>query len=412
MAERLADVVSRYGQRFDARVLDRGHGVASPLGAWLLLALCAPLAADPGHADHDAMAEALGMDPGDAAVAAGELLDTLPESVVAAVAAWHRPGTERPSYLEWAARLPARAEQGPLPPQAEADAWADRHTLGMIRRFPGDLGDPDLLAVLASALATRAEWAQAFTAVPSTRLDDPSPGAAPSPWSGHVREVLEAPPRHTRLIVRTPDAGLVGVHAARTTQGLQVVSVIAAPEVSRPAVQAAAYDVAAMLSNRRQAVDVVDVQDLALGAGPAWTVVEASGSSRVSVVLPAWTATSDHDLMAPGSELGLDVAGGLYAGQFEGPSRISARQVAYAAFSRTRFEAAAISGMALKASARRPVERPKLAQVRFDHPYAVVAVVDPNIPLGSNPEPPARWRGIPVFSAWVTEPSEPSALED
>jgi hypothetical protein len=409
VADLLADVISDYGRRFDAQVLD-GHGVASPLGAWLLLALCAPLAADPDHTEHDMVTGLLGMEPHAAATALGELLASLPQSVVVAVAAWHRPGAERAGYLEWAVRQPPGVEQGPLPSQAEADGWAGRHTLGMLKRFPADLADPDLGVVLASALATRAEWAHAFKAVRSARLDDPSSGGTTGGWSSQVREVLEARSQHTRLIMRTAGAGLVGVHAAPTKQGLVVVSVIGARDVPRPAVQAAAYDVAALLGGRSTGAEVVTVAELPLGAGPAWTIVEASGPSRVSVVLPAWTASSDHDLLARGQGLGLDIASRLFGELFEDARDPAARQVAYAAFTRTRFEAAALSGMRLGAAMSRPADKPKAAVVRFDHPYAVVAVVDPQPPRWSNTDPPV-WRGVPVFSAWVTEPSEPSELE-
>ena len=40
----------------------------------------------------------------------------------------------------------------------------------------------------------------------------------------------------------------------------------------------------------------------------------------------------------------------------------------------------------------------RTAMLRFGHPYAVVAVAQ-----GGGP-----WDGVPVFSAWITDPEEPS----
>jgi hypothetical protein len=46
-------------------------------------------------------------------------------------------------------------------------------------------------------------------------------------------------------------------------------------------------------------------------------------------------------------------------------------------------------------------------RVRFDRPYAAVAVAVPppgdDIDIGID----AAWYGLPVFSAWITEPAEP-----
>ena len=70
--------------------------------------------------------------------------------------------------------------------------------------------------------------------------------------------------------------------------------------------------------------------------------------------------------------------------------------------------------MVLAASARLPQARPRRAEVRFAHPYSVVAAVADPGPHQANPEvpvPPEAWRGVPVFSAWVAQPSEPDDLD-
>ena len=81
-----------------------------------------------------------------------------------------------------------------------------------------------------------------------------------------------------------------------------------------------------------------------------------------------------------------------------------ARQAAMARYSRVGFEAAAVTGMAV-AMAMRP-SRPGLirtAELRFGHPFAVVAVAAGDPGPGSTPGP---WHGLPVFSAWVAQPED------
>ncbi len=69
--EQVADCVSRYAARLHAAI-GTGHQVASPLGAWLLLALAGPASTGP---DRAALADVLGCDVDVAAHAAADLLE-------------------------------------------------------------------------------------------------------------------------------------------------------------------------------------------------------------------------------------------------------------------------------------------------------------------------------------------------
>ncbi len=77
-----------------------------------------------------------------------------------------------------------------------------------------------------------------------------------------------------------------------------------------------------------------------------------------------------------------------------------------ARYSRTGFEAAAISAMAVATAMRLPARRHEVV-LRFGHPYAVVAVTTATTGTASGGGP---WHGLPVFSAWVSEPED--ATED
>lgn len=380
MTAAAAPLITRYAQRF-CRVHAGGHSVSSPLGAWLLLALAAPLARDSVRAD---LEDILGAGAKDVRRVVDALLRDPPRVVRSALAVWGVP--------DWPGGLPAAVQTGPVPTRAQADAWARDHTDGMIDRFPVDLSE--MTAVLASVLATRIAWLRPY--------DVTGAGELRSPWSDRVGEALTLSGADGYL---TDVAGLgtVAVHTAVGGDCLQVISVIAGEDAPSEAVLAAAHDIA-----RRQATGTTvsrrELADLALGDGRFWTISEdhRPGGDRVRVVLPAWKASSNHELTAdPGlgfGALGRALAASLPPGT---AGAIQARQCAVARYNRWGFEAAAVTAVALRSAMMQPgVSR--TATLRFGHPYAVVAVV------GKGPARPRRdpWAGVPVFAAWVGEPAE------
>jgi hypothetical protein len=86
-----AAAVARYAGRLH-RVAGEGHHVASPLGAWLLLALCGP--ASSGRA-RDQLAEAVGCELDRAAAVAGAVLLEPHPAVAAAAGVAARRGERR-----------------------------------------------------------------------------------------------------------------------------------------------------------------------------------------------------------------------------------------------------------------------------------------------------------------------------
>ncbi len=390
----LAGPVSAYARRLHAAIGD-GHHVASPLGAWLLLALCGPAATGESLAG---LTEVLGCDAGPAAGAAADLLASPHPLVAAAAAAWSRPGSVSAA---WLAGLPATVATGPVPDQAAADDWARRQSFRMIDGFPARLGESVSL-VLASLLATRVSWQVPFELAPASAL------GLSSAWAGRVQHVLRTPRQHhqdrghEQFIAVTPEVGDVAVHLGRAAGGLLVVSAAAAPGVPAADVLAAAH-CQAIAAATGTPVPRRSLFDLPLGDGPLCTVrEEKSGTGRAELctaVLPAWSAASRHDLGRPG--LGFDLARRALTNDVD-PWR--AEQVAVARYSRFGFEAAAVSAMAVAASVRRPSGGlRRVAVLRFGHPFAVVAVTEDGRDAGSGAGP---WQGLPVFSAWVTEPED------
>ncbi len=162
--DRVAEAVTRYAVRFHQ---DTAEGeIASPLGVWLLMALLAPAVTGVSRRE---LERVLGMDANTACAAAGQLLaDPHPEVLAA-----------------WVNGLPEPVERGDIPAQQQGDAWAERHTAGLITSVP--TFEPLTELILASAIASRVDWWEPYEVVPAGEL-----GPA-SPWTDNVRTVLRAP---------------------------------------------------------------------------------------------------------------------------------------------------------------------------------------------------------------------------
>ncbi|BBH63388.1 hypothetical protein ACTI_00730 [Actinoplanes sp. OR16] len=365
MAAEWITALARYADRLHATAGDRHH-VASPLGAWLLLALA-------GGEN-----EALGVDAQQAARIAGALLEEPHPLVAAATALWHSEQVDPAALSGWRENLPPATAFGPVPSKGELDAWAKEHTYGLIDRFPLT-PSPRMLVLLASALATKVSWQVPFEEAPASRLG--------GDWRQRLTTVLLSPEHGHQAFI---DEGRI-VHVA-DAGGLKVYSVAAAAGVPAREVLAAAYEIAMNPMSR------TSLFDLPLGETPLWTIREERAHERrkehVRALLPAWSATSELNL-AEDPGLGFAEATRVIGERLGTPApQFEAKQVATARYDRYGFEAAAVTGFMTTTSF--PPEAPiRHAELRFAHPYAVVAVAA---------QPGGPWDGVPVFSGWVSDP--------
>jgi hypothetical protein len=391
------DCVAGYAARLHAAIGTQ-HYVASPLGAWLLLALAAPAAR--GN-DRATLSGVLGCDIDAAAMAAAGLLADPHPLVAAAAAVWTASWAQLPaSFADWQRNLPSQVTSGEMPDQAGLDRWARDHTFGLIDTFPIEW-TPDLYLVLATALATKVSWLVPFDLAPAANL------GSDSRWAAQVRQVLRTPERapggaHVQFIAVTPEAGDVAVHIAAAAGGLLVVSVVAPPDVPASSVLAVAHRIGIDHATGGQ-VARRSLSELPLGEAPCWRLREEMATTdRITAVLPAWSASSVHDLDQ--TALGFGAAAHALT---VSDDEWEAKQAVRATYSRTGFEAAAVTGLGVFMSAMAAPRQHRVAELRFGHPYAVVALTtDPG--EGAGPAPSGRnpWRGLPVFSAWVGEPAE------
>ncbi|OBB29856.1 hypothetical protein A5792_03095 [Mycolicibacterium peregrinum] len=383
------ELVSSYAAQFNGHVLGR-HAVASPLGLWLLLALVGPATHGTARRDLEAV---LGTTVDDAAARARALLSDPHPAVSALAAVWDR--NLGPAFDDWIRTVPDVVDRGPVPDQAQADAWAQANSNGLINEFPLQL---DVLTrlVLASALATDIRWAQPLGTT----------NELGGVFGDAISTALELR-AGIQLVVDTEAAGLVAVAAPLSSSALDVFSVIAAPEVAPHEVDIAAHQVAAMLRGDERGARRVPVEELA--AGHAWTVTDRRerrvGGPDVHAewrsCLPAWSATSDHDLKdAPGIAPAFDTLRG-FARREDLPVEFTARQSAVASYTREGFKAAAVTAFDMVAGSVPQFHEVlvRRIEIRFNRPYAVLA-------CANRSDGPAAWRGVPVFSAWVTEPQE------
>ena len=337
----------------------------SYVGLWLMLARFAPVATGAHRAR---LAEVLGASCEDSATLAAGLLGAPHPTVAAALGAWARSPV--------AATLPVTLDE--LPDQDGLDRWAAENTRGLIERFPLQI-DPLAELVVASALVLQPRWTEPMS------TDD----------NGLL--VLDG---GLQTIVDTSAAGLVAVAKPFSEDGVDVVSVIAAPDVSPTDVWRAVDEVVAKL----------DAGALWHGESPggvptdghAWTVREttetfigwnAPGGDDDYLWrshLPPWSAAVDSELTAAPGVAELAAALREAAPELNGP--IECVQAATAAYDENGFEAAAVTALAMPAGAPPFVERTiSRVEVTFDRPHAVVAIARGG-----------AWEGVPLFHCWVT----------
>ncbi len=366
-----------------ARLRERLGLVEAPIlsatGLWLLLGAVAEVVEDP--AERAALESVLGMPAPEASAVVAALLADPHPAVGAALGGWVRPD------LTLRAPVPGPVPVVPLPGQAALDAWAREHTRDLIGSFPVQVDDRTLL-LLASALVTEPRWRERLST---------------------ARDGLLELDGELQAVVPTESAGPVGVACPPTDDGIDVISVIAAPGVAPGEVWRAVDEVVARRLGGALAHG--DRPAGPLGDGHAWRVRERTesftarrapedGAELWTGRLPAWHVDARHELTgAPGVvEVGRGLARLVPSAALVDGLELRCVQAATATYDATGFRAAAVTALEMRAAGMpayvdRTVRRVVLT---FDRPHALVAVA-----RGGS------WEGLPLFHAWVTPAGTP-----
>ncbi|GGB19070.1 hypothetical protein GCM10011492_06180 [Flexivirga endophytica] len=362
----VAAAIREYGARARASLHGDETSAVSYAGLWLLLATLAPVVTDP-----QGFGRICGLTPEDAKQAATRLLKEPHPTVAIALGGWLR------EDVQLSRQLPLTLSA--LPTQDALDDWAKRETRGVVETFPLKL-DPDTMLVLASALVLTPKWSSEIA------LGEDDDMLV-------LRDGLQA-------VVQT-SIGPVAVARPMTDDGVDVISVIAAPDVAPAKVWDAVDEVVAMLDDGRLSNNTFPGQLSAdeVEHGHSWTCQETvrqfcgnapeEGTEMWEAKLPEWSVTDSHDL---GAAPGVDLVAQPIQAMLPERSDLSCCQNVSAKYDEEGFSAAAVTAFGLAGSAPPMPEFRTIRQVTltFDRPHAVIAIARGG-----------AWDRIPLFHAWV-----------
>lgn len=364
-----------------------GNHVASPFGAWILLAILVGGNTKALTAEERAKLEDILGEPVESAYSAAKrLLSNVPEEVSLAVKGWVR-DLLKPEVGVWLSDLQNDGIDAGLgmPTQDAADQWAADNTKNLIKKFPADVENPDLAVLLASAVATKIKWAKPYNLVVNNS------GA----WDGVQRLLHE---NKTNAFLFYVDDELWAAHKKVSADGgITTIAILPPDGAERNLVQDVAYELSGdlLLGNNAIPLEVLGEGDYGVA-----TIVKQRGFSSddtYNVTLPAWDAESNFDLI-DGVDVGfVDAAGVL--GRYEGDA-YNATQSAVASYDKEGFEAAAVTqfGLMRASSVMLPSSIALEASIIFDRPFAVIAL---STDLSNE-----DWFGQTLFTAWVAEAKE------
>jgi hypothetical protein len=345
-----------------------GDTVVSGAGVWPLLGLLAGAAEGPARAE---LAAAVRLDADGAASAAATLLDALDASpdIAAATGTWVRPGITLADW--WRAHVPADSI-GELTSQGALDQWARERTDGLIQQMPVKL-TADIAILIASALLLRTTWQVPFT---------------PSDRNGRLTLQRAVGGLDDVRTVAGPDGAVTVV----TVRGEQDVDVLLAIGADR---SAPADVLTALLTGSPVAVgeQLLPPAGDAVPDAPGVTIRSIGGSQpKTALRLPAFEVRCKHDLLEHAGVFGLEAASrsGGFPRLSPEPLRVSdAAQEVVARFFAKGFEAAAVTFVAMAASAIAHSATSKQITVTLDRPFGFAAVHRPT--------------GVPVVAGWIAD---------
>lgn len=409
----LAHIIEQYSEQYHQSLTNEVNNetnfISSPLGAWLLIALVSG-ANKKGYTTEEQtkLESILHTTIEEAYTLATNLLKSENPEIAVAAGAWVNENTltenQNNDWFESFDNNEAFEYKKYLPTQEELNLWTKEKTLGIINEFPTRV-TPYLELIVATAIATKITWGTVFDVVKNTNTEFTT------------QNVLRAPVSHFQRLVKNDAGDIFGVHASPSNKhGVTVVSVIGNENMSRQTLLKEAHKIAREYTTNYSNLNVINPLEIEL-SGNFW---ETTSHIRTGynipdftyrTTLPAWEAESNLNLNA--ENLGLNAAARNLA-QSINADELAFIQVAKAKFDTNGFEAAAVTAMLMGSVSipQRVTKKVHSVTIDFNKPYAVIAIATHIKRYRSDVttfEPQAEWRGIPLFSAFVTEAKEPES---
>ena len=378
-APEIAAYITEYSKVFNETIDVDQHHVASPLGAWMLLAFLSEKQKSP------LLEKLLGTDTANAAAILEGLLKNIPEPIAATVHGWVNPNAEG-RYADLFARSRfAKEIEVKRPSEEELNKWAKDNTKEIIEKFPL-VPDESFTGLFASALATDVKWMKPLTV-----------DAAPEDSAWGVDTVLFDDNENNFSVVVNEELHTFIVHSNRSKDKLLVHSIIPVEDVAAEEVMRLANDIATGVINVRGKQNAEEAELLA-EALEKGTILKKVGEQVVDDPytqfilngwLPAWESENKFDLSS--KDLGFGES--INVGKNE---ILDAVQVTKAQYGAEGFKAAAITAVMVSRAAVVFKEKRKVPvyEVGFNKPYAVVAVYD---------DFKSPWHKVPVFTGYIKE---------
>jgi hypothetical protein len=385
-AERLIPILDSFSERFHQNLRGK-HRLASPLGAWCLLAYIAINDDNP----HPKVIESLGCSPEEAQEILTKLLKKQPKVVSLAVKAWLNPSAANvASVKSWDNE--AKEVASPIkdiPTQDELNAWARAESNRLITQFPVEINPDMFLALFTNLVGTEVAWESPYKAV-----SDEAMGSA---WK--IDNFLVAHKEtYSSYIYQDETYDLFGVHRKFAKDGeFSVYSVIALDNnVSEEATMAVARKIVSSGGYKRFSAHELPLGESANGTLSVTAQKAPSSEEIFTTFLPAWESSNNFNLLQ--TDLGFREAIERFEDMDDAGIYVEAKQGVEAQYTAEGFKASSRTfGIATKRC--RPVEDCEIRHVtmRFNRPYAVVAMVD---------DVNKTWNRVPIFDGWVAEASE------
>ncbi|MBC9703611.1 MAG: hypothetical protein H9W81_01045 [Enterococcus sp.] len=367
-------IISNFSETFHKEY--DGHRVASPLGAWMLLAYVAVEHPKPS----EKLISRLGCSPAEAKEILAALVEDTPEVIATAVNAWISPNFSFPSIQEWSDAANGIGEVvWRIPTQEELDDWTQKNSLGLMETFPLEIVPDNFVSLFATMLATKIDWQKPFDVATDKKMT--------KVW--RQEKFLSEPNTKTGNVSFYEDeTGLYAIHEA--TNAEETLSVLSVMSVNADTPE---EDVLAV-ARKAAKEDISNVSYHTLTSTGSLEITEVNSSKKHDTfvtLLPAWKTDNLYKI-GESETLAFDDVADRF-NDFD--MYMAAVQVAVAEYNRTGFEAAALTTMLIGMRSAIAMSLRKNIVVRFDHPYAVAAVVRGG-----------TWDNLTVFDGWVSESVE------